>query len=82
VSARAGNPEGTEAPAEPTRPLCRLVCTLVGAEREWTWEACDEAVSSRIRFTSLYPCAEDARQNGFEVDLLCAPLVAASNPIQ
>ena len=60
------------------RPLCRLVCIPCEPELRWTWETCDHETASGMSFTSLYECAENARQNGFEVDLLRAPLVTGS----
>ena len=61
--------------ANSSLPLCRLVCFPSGKEHEWAWEACESSAASATSFTSLYQCAENARQSGFEVDLLRAPLV-------
>jgi hypothetical protein len=63
------------APVEDAPPLCRIVCTSTLADPLWRWEACDGNVRSEMTFSSLHECAESARQHGFQVDLLRAPLV-------
>jgi hypothetical protein len=62
------------ATGDESAPLCRIVCIATHAEPLWRWEACDANAHSGMTFPSLHECAEDARQHGFQVDLVRAPL--------
>ena len=75
-SARGTVEKSMAAALEGGAPLCRIVCTGTLSDPLWRWEACDGNARSEIVFPSLHECAESARQHGFQVDLVRAPLIA------